>query len=333
MAAGARFWALACYLCRVATMAIYFLGEEPHINLRKPVVTIGTFDGVHLGHRQILDEVKLHAAAIGGESVVITFEPHPRQVLQPDEPVQILTPIAEKLDLMKQAGIDHVIVTPFTHAFAQQSAAAYVGQFLIGQFNPAAIVIGYDHHFGHDRTGNIALLQAYAREGLFEVHEIPAHMVRDAAISSTRIRNALRLGDVEGAAQMLGRAYVVAGPVMTGQQLGRTIGYPTANVRPADASQLIPAQGVYAVRVSVDGELFGAMLSIGTRPTVSSDGSVSIEACLFDFDRDIYGRNISIHFIRRMRDELKFDSLAALQDALRQDEHDARAILNTDSNV
>jgi riboflavin kinase/FMN adenylyltransferase len=309
-------------------MAIYYPGELPQPNLRRPVITIGTFDGVHLGHRLILNEVKRHAAAIGGESMVLTFEPHPRQVLQPEDTVQILTPLPDKLTLITEAGIQHIAVAPFTKEFSRLSAAAYVEDFLVGQFHPAAIVIGYDHHFGHDRGGNISLLNRYSATHHFDVHEIPAHMVRDAAISSSRIRSALQTGDVAGAAQMLGRPYAFRGTVVAGQQLGRTLGYPTANVQLLSGMQLIPAQGVYAVRVSVAGEDYGAMLSIGTRPTVNNDGKISIEAFLFDFSLDIYGQEVVVHFIRRMRDELKFDSLDALKEALRQDEINARKILS-----
>jgi len=276
----------------------------------------------------ILEEVKRYAAAVNGTSMVITFEPHPRQILQPDLPMQILTPLAEKKILIQNAGIQHIDVTSFTSDFARLSAAAYIEAFLVEKFKPTAIVIGYDHHFGHDRKGNIALLKEYGAIHGFEVHEIPAHMVRDAAISSTRIRNALSAGDVGAAAQMLGRPYAVSGIVITGQRLGRTIGYPTANIAPTSSIQLIPAHGVYAVQVSIADERFGGMLSIGTRPTVSNDGSVSIEVYLFDFDQDIYGQEITVHFVERMRDELKFDSLDALKEALQQDEVEARGILD-----
>ncbi len=309
-------------------MAIYHLGTSGNPQLSNPVITIGTFDGVHLGHRQILDEVKKHAASIGGESMVITFEPHPRQVLDPSHTMEILTPLKEKLNLIAGAGIDHITVTPFTLDFAQMSADDYVTEFLVRRFNPSAVVIGYDHHFGHDRKGDITLLRKFGQEYDFEVHEIPAHMVREAAISSTRIRNTLLDGNVANAAQLLGRPYSITGSVIRGQQLGRTLGYPTANLEAHDPNQLVPAQGVYAVRVLVAGKEFGAMLSIGTRPTVTSDGNLSIEACIFDFDSDIYGQEITIQFIQHMRDELKFDSLDELKAAIGRDEIEARAILS-----
>ncbi len=292
-----------------------------------PVLTIGTFDGVHLGHRVILDEVKRHAAAIGGKSTVITFEPHPRQVLQPDAHIQILTPLTEKLRLLHNAGMEDVSVTPFTREFARLSAEEYVEEFLVKRFQPAAIVVGYDHHFGHDRRGGMQLLETYGQRFGFAVHEIPAHMIDNAAISSTKIRKALLDGDMDGAAHMLGRPYTLTGTVVHGQKLGRTLGYPTANIQPLSAEQLIPKGGIYAVRVMADGRSYGAMLSIGTRPTVASDGAVSIEAYLFRFSGDLYGAEVAVQFIRRTRDELKFDGLEALKDALRRDEAEVRGIL------
>jgi riboflavin kinase / FMN adenylyltransferase len=302
-------------------------GDTTIGKLRRPVLTIGTFDGVHAGHRVILDEVKKHAEAISGESVVITFEPHPRQVLQPEAHIQILTPLQEKMELLKEAGVQHVSVTPFTKEFAQLSAEAYVEEFLIGQYKPAAIVIGYDHHFGHDRRGDIALLKKYSEKGGFSVHEIPAYMIEHATISSTKIRASLNTGDVRSAAQMLGRDYSVNGVVVHGEKLGRTLGYPTANIVPNDPAQLIPAQGIYAVQISFEDLTYPAMLSIGTRPTVSDAGNVSIEAYLFDFDGDLYDRELSVQFVQRMRDELKFDSLDELVAALKQDEVDVRRVL------
>jgi riboflavin kinase/FMN adenylyltransferase len=315
------------YLCTSLLMTSPNSANTNDQGARPTALTIGTFDGVHLGHRTILEELKRHATALGGETVVVTFEPHPRQILQPDVPIQILTPLEDKLELLYQAGIDRVSVTPFTHSFAQLSAEEYVKGFLVSQFHPEAIVIGYDHHFGHDRCGNIALLQSMSETLGFSVHEIPAKMIADAAVSSTKIRTALLSGDVGHASEMLGRNYSISGTVVHGEKLGRTLGYPTANVAPKHATQLIPAQGIYAAHVVIGQETFPAMLSIGTRPTVSDSGHISIEAYLFDFDRDIYDADVSIQFIERMRDELKFESLEALKLALKDDERVARSIL------
>jgi len=309
-------------------MAIFHPGIGTTPPLLKPVLTIGTFDGVHLGHRQILEQVIHYANKMGGESLVVTFEPHPRKILDPSHSLQILTPLQEKLELIRASGIQHIAVTPFNLEFARQSADAYVVDFLVNEFQPAMVVIGYDHHFGQDRKGDIQLLQKYGLEYQFEVQEIPAHMIRDAAISSTQIREALKKGAVFAAAQMLGRPYSVTGKVVKGQQLGRTLGYPTINLQPNDAAQLIPAQGVYAARVRIGHQLHDAMLSIGTRPTVSNSGQISIEATIFDFSQDLYDQEISVLFIQRIRSEEKYDSLDALKAALAADEIASRFLLS-----
>jgi riboflavin kinase/FMN adenylyltransferase len=293
----------------------------------RAVITIGSFDGVHLGHRAILDDLNRTAQVLGGESVVVTFEPHPRSVLQPDQPMKLLTPLDAKLALLKEAGISRVEVTPFTRGFAQLSAEDYVRDYLVAHFHPAAIVVGYDHRFGHDRRGDMNLLKSMAAELGFTVHEIPARIIDDAAVSSTKIRTALREGDVQRAAGMLGRNYSMRGLVVHGDKLGRQLGYPTANIAPKHPQQLVPAIGIYAALVSVNGEDFPAMASIGTRPTVSDAGKISIEAHLFDFDKDIYGQEVQIAFAARLRDELKFNSMEALVEALRGDEQHARKVL------
>lgn len=292
-----------------------------------PVITIGSFDGVHLGHRAILDELNRCAQALGGESVVITFEPHPRIVLHPEHPMQLLTPLEDKLALLQAAGMSRVIVTPFTPEFAQLSAEDYVRNYLVAQFHPAAIVVGYDHRFGHDRCGDMALLRTMGPELGFEVHELAAHIIDDAAVSSTKIRKALLEGDMSRGADMLGRYYSLLGTVVHGDKLGRELGYPTANLTPLYTQQLVPAQGIYAVLVFIGNKEFPAMASIGTRPTISDSGRLSIEAHLFDFDGDLYGQNIQIAFVKRLRDELKFDSVPALKDAIRNDELYSRQVL------
>lgn len=283
------------------------------------VLTIGTFDGVHSGHKTILDEVIRHAKEEGGESVLVTFEPHPRKLLFPDLPLKLLTPLEDKLQLITEAGIEHVAVMPFTREFSELSATDYIQHFLVHHFRPQSIIIGYDHHFGHDRTGNIQMLKEYEQVFGFTVHEIPAYLIEQAAVSSTKIRRALEAGHVQEAAHMLGRNYTLKGTVIHGAKRGRTIGYPTANIRPADPEQLIPATGVYAVRVQHEGEWFGGMLNIGYNPTVTDEGKLHIEVNIFDFDRDVYGDMLEIAFIGRLRDELKFNSLDELITALEND--------------
>jgi riboflavin kinase/FMN adenylyltransferase len=309
-------------------MVFNYPGDLPRLHAQHPVITIGTYDGVHLGHQAILDEVKKYAAEAGSESMVITFEPHPRQVLQPGSDLKILTPLEEKIRLIQDLGIDHVAVAPFTVEFARLSAETYIKDFLVRDFMPAAVVIGYDHRFGHDRSGDISYLEQAGREFGFPVHQIPAHLISDAAISSTRIRKALQAGDVSGAGRMLGRSYSIAGTVVQGDQLGRTLGYPTANIRAGHPDQLIPENGVYAVEVLHERQRFGGMLSIGIRPTINDAAIRSIEVYIFDFEKTIYGDAIEIRFLEWMRGELKFDGLEALVDALKQDEVDAREILH-----
>lgn len=289
-----------------------------------PVITIGSFDGVHLGHLAILNELNHCAQMLNGEAMVITFEPHPRSVLRPDQPMMLLTPLEDKLGLLKDAGVSKVIVTPFTTEFAQLSAEDYVRHYLVAQFHPAAIVVGYDHRFGHDRRGDMNLLRNMAPELGFEVHEISARIIDDAAVSSTKIRTALSEGDVQRASDMLGRNYSIHGTVVHGDKLGRQLGYPTANIAPLHTQQLVPAMGIYAALVTVGGKEYPAMASIGTRPTVSDAGRISIEAHLFDFDADIYEQDLRIAFVARLRDELKFETTQALQEALREDERQTR---------
>lgn len=307
-------------------MAIYYSTDQLPA-FQSPVITIGTFDGVHMGHRAILKKVAEHALHIGGESIMLTFEPHPRKLIFPDQPIHILTPLNRKLQLITEAGIQHIVVVPFTKEFAALSAREYVTDFLVNTFNPAAVVIGYDHHFGNDRKGNIHLLKELQGEYGFDVVEIPAQLIEDATVSSTKIRNAITSGEVADASAMLGRHYTLAGTVQQGAQLGRTIGYPTANVLPHDKEQIVPGNGVYAVCVTCNGETHDAMLNIGYRPTVSSDLSLHIEAHLFDFSGDLYNKDMEITFVHRLRDEQKFASLDALKAQLAQDEIAARKIL------
>lgn len=307
-------------------MAIFYNTDNLPV-FHAPVLTIGTFDGVHMGHRAILKRVTEHAAQIGGESILLTFEPHPRKLIFPDQPIEIITPTQKKLQLVTEAGIQHVIVVPFTKDFACLTAKQYVADFLAKTFNPAAIVIGYDHHFGADRKGNINLLKEVQEEYGFDVVEISAQLIDDATVSSTKIRKAISMGDVADAANMLGRCYTLAGKVQQGAQLGRTIGFPTANMVPLDAEQIVPANGVYAVNVIADGQRYAAMLNIGIRPTVSKELTRHIEAHLFDFSGDLYNKHIELDFIHRLRDERKFNSLDELKAQLQQDEIAARKLL------
>lgn len=307
-------------------MAVFYNTDELR-NFNNAVITIGTFDGVHLGHCTILQQVVSHTRELNGESIVLTFEPHPRKLLFPDQPLRILTPLQEKIDLITQAGINHVFVVPFTKEFAALSAEAYIQEFLVKHLHPKGIVIGYDHQFGHDRAGNINLLQAYENEGGFRVYEIPAKQIEDAAISSTKIRNALTAGHVADAANMLGRYYSLKGTVIAGAKIGRQLGYPTANISLLDAEQIVPQNGVYAIQAVIENITYNGMMNIGIRPTVSNELSLHIEAHLFDFSEDIYNKQVEIIFVERLRDEQRFPSLDALKAQLEQDALHAKQIL------
>ena len=308
-------------------MGLYYdIDDLP--TFHKAAITIGTFDGVHSGHKEILKEVVRHAAEAQGESIVITFEPHPRKLLHPEEPLKLITPLAEKLRLIHESGIEHIVVAPFTRAFSELSAKQYIEDFLVRYFHPEQITIGYDHHFGHDRTGNIALLKDYQNAYHYRVQEIPAHLVKQAAVSSTKIRTALLEGKVREVVPMLGRQYSMTGTVRAGKKLGRTIGFPTANIVPNDAEQLVPANGVYAVRIKWNDTTYDAMLNIGVRPTVSDEQVVSIEAHLFNFDQDLYGEEVEVIFVEHLRNEQKFNSVETLKEQLGRDQVSAKASLS-----
>lgn len=307
-------------------MAIYYSTKDIPA-FTSVVLTIGTFDGVHSGHSVILNHVRDHAKSIGGESVLITFEPHPRKLIFPDQQIDIITPLDKKLELITAAGIDHVVVVPFTKEFASLSAREYVSGFLVGQFKPAAIVIGYDHHFGHDRKGNIDLLRELQDDYGFDVVEIPAQLIKDAAVSSTKVRKAIKEGNIEGVSSMLGRNYTLSGKVTQGAQLGRTIGYPTANIVPNHTEQIIPENGVYAVKVNYKGDIYDAMLNIGYRPTVSDEHTLHVEVHIFDFSKNIYNDQLELEFVARLRDEQKFDSVVALKEQLGKDAEAAKKVL------
>jgi riboflavin kinase/FMN adenylyltransferase len=299
-------------------MAVFYEIEQLPV-FHNAAITIGTFDGVHKGHKAILQEVINHAGAVGGESVLLTFEPHPRKVLFPQQPLGIITPLPQKLQLISDTGIQHIVVVPFTAAFAAMTASEYIEQFIVSVFQPHSIVIGYDHHFGNDRTGNIDLLRQYAPICNFEIAEIPAQLIEAAAVSSTKIRNAIHAGLIGDANAMLGRHYSFLGRVVHGNKLGRTIGYPTANLLLADADQVLPAVGIYAARVRVMNTIHSGMMSIGYNPTVTDSKVIKIEVNIFDFEQDIYDHTIEVYVVDKLRNEEKYISLERLKEQLHAD--------------
>lgn len=297
---------------------------------RNAVITIGTFDGVHNGHRQIIRLMKEEADAVQGETVIITFNPHPRQVLSPDHrPVPLLSTLEEKITLLEQAGMHHLVIVPFNAAFAEQPASTYIRDFLVRRFHPHTIIIGHDHRFGHDRTGDYRLLEKEATQFNYQLKEIPAYMLKDAGISSTRIREALFNNDIATANECLGYDYFFSGKVVEGNKLGRTIGFPTANLLPLNSEKLVPGNGVYAVTLSISsrpGKSFKGMMNIGTRPTVNGTGR-AIEVNIFDFDEMIYGDIITVYLKAHLRNEKKFDGLDALKAQLADDRIHSAKIL------
>ena len=281
----------------------------------RPVLTTGTFDGVHRGHRTILDRLIERARQEHGQSVLFTFHPHPRMVLFPgDNDLKLLTTQQEKIGLLEAAGLDHLLVVPFSRTFSRLHAVDYVRDVLVGAIGVHAVVIGYDHRFGRNREGDLNLLHQLGEAYDFEVDEIPAKEVDHVKVSSTKVRNALREGDVHAANELLGYDYSLRGVVVKGDQLGRTIGYPTANIGAVDPFKLVPADGVYAVEVELKDDHHKGMLYIGERPTVKGGANArTIEVNIFDLDRDLYGEDITVRFMHRIRGDMHFDGMEGLK--------------------
>lgn len=293
------------------------------------VATTGTFDGVHIGHRTILNKLVRLSKDYGGESVLLTFDPHPRQVLQPDTDLKLLSSIEEKIALLEEIGIDHLIVHPFTKEFSRTSSLEFVRNILVEQIGVKKLVIGYDHHFGRNREGSFEHLKEYGPLYGFDVEEIPAQDIDEVAISSTKIRNALGEGDMEKVNQYLGHVYSTDALVVKGDQIGRTIGYPTANCQILDPRKLWPGDGVYVVNVGLDDKRLQGMCNIGMRPTINGQPERRIEVHLFDFAEDIYDQNLSVFFLKKLRDVVKFEGLDQLKDQLKKDEVQSREYLST----
>ena len=283
----------------------------------KAVVTIGTFDGVHLGHQKIIQQLKEEALSIGGESVLITFHPHPRHILHPDLNLPELTTLEERIQLLRKYGIDNLVVVPFTETFASFSAEKFIQEFLVDKFHPNKIIIGYDHKFGNKREGDFHLLEKWSRHFQYDVKEIDEQLIQESIISSTKIRTALLNAEIEKANQFLGHPYSFTGKIVLNNQTGRSIGFPTANLEISEKNKLIPANGVYTVTAELEGggHTLKGMMNIGMRPTVNGQ-SRAIEVHLFDFDQDIYDRHLTVWMHHYLRAEQKFSGLPALQEQL-----------------
>ena len=290
------------------------------------VITIGTFDGVHEGHCKIIDALKREADRVNGESVLITFSPHPRKVVQPDRPLQLINTPEEKAELLRNAGIHHLVIVPFTPAFSEMSAEEYIADFLIRYFTPKTIIIGYDHRFGKGRGGDYRLMEEKATVYNYQLLEIPKHVLDEIGVSSTKIRNAILQSDIDTANKLLGYSFFFEGEVIKGDQLGRQLGYPTANLRYTNEDKIHLGHGVYAVYADVAGTRKKAMLSIGNRPTLT-DSDERVEVNIFDFDQDIYGQNIRVTVQQFLRGQEKYASLDQLIQQLHQDKVESLSVL------
>lgn len=293
------------------------------INTSKSVVTIGTFDGVHIGHRKIIERLTQTASDDNLDSVILTFFPHPRMVLQKDADIKLINTMEERSQILRKTGLDHLVVHPFSESFSQLSAEDYVEQLLVKYLKAKKVIIGYDHRFGKGRVADITDLKKYGRALDFEVEEISKQEVEDVAVSSTKIRRALENGELEKANTYLGYSFMLTGKIEKGKQLGRTLGYPTANMCVAEKYKLIPKTGVYVVRASIDNTTYFGMTNIGNNPTVGGQKQ-TIETYFFDAEFNLYDKKIQIELLKRIRDEEKFSSLGELKKAMSADEDFAR---------
>ncbi len=292
----------------------------------KTFVTIGTFDGVHFGHQKILEKLVSEAKKAGKKSVLLTFFPHPRMVLQKDATIELINTIEERSKLLEKTGLDYLIIHPFSRDFSKTTALEFVKDILVGTFNISKLIIGYDHHFGKNREGNIEQLTEYSHLYGFTVEEIPAQDVNDVSVSSTKIRNALAAGNLKNANNYLGYHFMLGGTVINGKQLGGQIGYPTANIDIKENYKLIPKTGVYVVQSSIENKTVFGMMNIGNRPTVNGKHQ-TIEVHFFDFNQDLYGKNLTVELLYFLREEHKFDAVDSLVLQLKEDKNTAQKYL------
>ncbi len=290
---------------------------------------MGIFDGVHLGHHEILSGMKSIASKTGGETVIITFWPHPRQLMNSGKSkLKLLTTIEEKQILLEKAGIDHLVILPFTRALSKQDACVFIEETLVKRFGVRHLIVGYNHHFGHDSMSDPKSIKSCAVRFGFESHKLPPRLVNGEEVSSTIIRKALWSGNIKKANNLLGYEFFVKGKIVGGRTIGRKLGFPTANISPNESYKLIPSDGVYAVKLQFNGKIYNAMLNIGVRPTLDSQNIIkTIEVNIFDFSKDIYGQDVNLIIVEKMRDEVKFDSIEKLVRQLQKDRTRAMDIL------
>ncbi len=304
-------------------------------NIPNAVLTIGTFDGVHLGHQKIIERLKEEAKRINGETVLFTFFPHPRMVINPtNHGLKLIQTQAEKIENLERLGLDHLIIFPFTKEFSTLSADEFVRDYLVNKLHVKTIVVGYDHQFGKNREGSLKQLQKLSETLPFKVIEIPAHEVDEINVSSTKIRQAIEIGDIQTANSYLNEPFEISGNVVKGNQIGRTIGFPTANIEIGDELKIIPAIGVYAVEVILeDHRKLQGMMNIGIRPTVTDSKEVKIEVFIFDFSEAIYDQSIKVYLLQRIRGEHRFQSVEVLRAQLQEDEKTVRTIFSHQPSI
>jgi riboflavin kinase/FMN adenylyltransferase len=308
-------------------MKVWLIDDS--FSLKRPVATIGIFDGVHMGHRFILDHLKAQAEAHGGETVVVTLWPHPRIVLHKElHEFKLLHTRQEKIREMEGNGIDHLVVVPFDKEIASLTACDFVQKYLVERLGVEVLLLGYDNRFGMDRKGDPDGLRMCAEKNKFRIEKLPEYQSSYGTVSSSNIRDSILKGDLESAANMLGYHYYVSGTIVEGNHIGRKMGFPTANIHPLDPNKLIPMNGVYAIRVELRGETYKGMLNIGFRPTIDSAMAVkTVEAHLFDASGDFYDEEVVIHFVKRVRDEMRFSGLEALKQQLQKDKITVQKLL------
>lgn len=302
-------------------MKVHYNLENIQKEIKTPVLTIGTFDGVHVGHQKIINKLKKIAQEKNGSSVLFTFHPHPRKVLFPEgDSLKLIQTQEEKIDKLDSMGLDHLILFPFSKAFSRLSATEFVRDYLVNKIGVATVVIGYDHHFGRNREGTLEHLKELAPVYQFDIHEISAEDVDDVNVSSTKIRKAILNGDFETATKFLGEPFEMNGIIVDGDKIGRTIGYPTANIQINDEDKIRPKFGVYIVKVYLNDQEYFGMASYGVRPSIEDNKLPQLEVYILDFDDNIYGEEIKLSFLTKIRDEIKFNDLEALKNQINKDE-------------
>jgi riboflavin kinase/FMN adenylyltransferase len=304
-------------------------GFESYKNIKNPIVTVGTFDGVHFGHQKIIQRLQKIAKKNNGESVLLTFDPHPRKILLNDQGLKLIHTINEKINILENLGLDHLVIYPFTLEFSKFSAKRYIDELLIQKLGTHTLVIGYDHHFGNDREGNIDLLKKYEKSNPFYLEEIKAHEIEEIKISSTKVRSAIEKGNIHLVNDYCGHFYEFSGEVVRGNGIGKTIGTPTANIKLNSNEKIIPLDGVYAVICQIKDANYKGIMNIGFKPTVDEGQKRTVEIHLFDYEKDIYGQDLRTKVIERIRDEVKFNSLKELKNQILKDNEKAKIILES----